>query len=507
MNKKQIFKNMSWLTAGLFLAKLLSGLYKIILTHILGAENIGVYQQVFPVYTFLIVLVTAGVPLGVSKLLAKKESSEDKKQMIKSTLKVFFIFSLIVSAVLLILGRNLYVYKQNKGLVICNYLLAPGIVASALAGVLRGYFQGLNNFKPSALSQFFEQVIKLVFGLTLSLSFIKFGAIAQIVGAVFGVVLGDLTSFVVLAVIYKKQTKYKAEYVKVDSADLKELTKIVLPLMLSSLVIPISQMIDSFLIIKLLNRNFEYGQSSYLYGLQTGVVSAMVNFPTALTFSLTSIMLPLLSRDFLNEREDEFSYKATLTVKLILIVVIPSAIFILMYSDNILGIIYGKRLNVFNIDGNALTSKLLFWSGFNIVFLALSQFFAICLQARECRYLPFVNNLIGMVVKLILELVFVPSTALNILAYTIATSAGYFTIFALNLYEISHQVKLEINMKFYGKLIFANIAVVIVSFLLLAINNSPTAFILVGMFSIIIYLLIILKLKIFTKKDLNFVFK
>lgn len=507
MNKKQIFKNMSWLTAGLFLAKFLSGIYKIILTRILGVGNIGIYQQVFPIYTFLIVLVTAGVPLGVSKLLAQKKSSEEKILSTKRALKVFFVFSTVVAVVLILFGRNLYVFKKNKALKICNYLLAPGIIASAMAGVMKGYFQGQNNFKPSALSQFLEQVTKLVFGLVLSLTFASFGAMAQIVGAVLGVVLGDLASFVVLIVYYKKQGGEKITSEAIFNDDLKELIKIVFPLMLSSLVIPISQMLDSFLVVKLLNRNFEYLESSYLYGLQTGIVSAMVNFPTALTFSLVSIMLPLLSKDFLCQDEASFSYKVSLTIKIILIVVIPSALFMLIYSKNILGIIYGNNLNMSNFNGNQLTSKLLFWSGFNIIFLALSQFFAICLQAREHRYLPFLNNLIGMVVKLILELVFIPSSALNILAYTIATSAGYFTIFALNIYELRQQVKININKHFYLKLIILNVVVVGTSLILMAINNSNVSFVLIGILSIVIYLLMIIKLKLFSKKDINFVFK
>ena len=507
MNKKQIFKNMSWLTAGLFLAKFFSGIYKIVLTHILGAENIGIYQQIFPIYTFLVVLVTAGVPLGVSKLLIKKQTKEEKINMIRKTVRVFLIFSSVISLILLIFGRNLYVFRENKALTICNFLLAPGIVASAIAGVLKGYFQGRNDFKPSAISQFLEQIIKLIFGLALSLGFARHGVMAQIIGAVSGVVLGDLASFIVLFVFYKKREDKTRADVKINNDDFKELVKIVLPLMLSSLVIPVSQMIDSFLVIKLLNHNFEYKTSSYLYGLQTGVVSALVNFPTALTFSLTSIMLPLLTYDYQTKNEEAFAYKVNLVVKIILTVAIPSAIFILMYSKNILGIIYGNRLDGFNIDGKMLTSKLMFWSGFNIIFLALSQFFAICLQARENRYLPFINNLIGMVVKFVLEVVFIPSTALNILAFTIATSVGYLCIFVLNVYELTQQINISISLKFSVKLLLANILIVIVSLLLLMINSSPIAFILVIALCVLIYVLIIIKTKLFSKKEIEFIFK
>lgn len=500
--KNKLLKGFTWLTLGAILAKILGGIYKIVLTRILGAEGFGVYQQIFPVYTFLVVLVTSGVPLGVSKLLTKKSEKHEKLKTLKLTLTIFFIISLVLTFILFIFSNIISKAQGNGSLSICYYILAPAITFSAIAGVLKGYFQSYEDFKPTAVSQIVEQSIKIVLGLGFSLIFAGNGLVLQISGAVLGVCLGDLATLVVLIYYFKKH-KSKLPKTSLDKNDGKELFKIVFPIMFASLIIPLSQFVDSILVVKLLNRNFNNSMSVYLFGLQSGVVSTLVGFPSVITFSLVSVMLPNLTKDFQQGNEKNFSTKVSFAVKLILILVVPCALFVLFYPNEIIALLYSNKLDGFNVNGVDLTAKLLFWSAFNIIFLCFSQFLSICLQAREKRYLPVINNGIGMLVKLVLEIVFIPSRELNILAFALASAVGYFVIFFLNFYELLGEVKIKIEHQFWVKLGLVNMTVLISSLILMLIGYSPFKFLIVGIFSVVIYLLMLVGVKIFSKEDIN----
>lgn len=500
--KNKLVKGFTWLTIGAVVAKLLGGIYKIVLTRVLGGESFGVYQQIFPVYTFLVVLITSGVPLGVSKLLSRKTTQEDKLKTTKLTLSIFFIISLVIGLGMFFFADLIANAQGNSCFVVCYYILAPAIVFSGIAGVLKGFFQSFEDFKPTAISQVAEQLTKAILGLGLSLIFADKGVAFQISMAILGVALGDLATLVVLVISFKRK-KEKLPRLEFNKKDVKELFKTIFPIMLSSLIIPLSQFIDSILVVKLLNRNFNSSMSTYLYGLQSGVVSTLISFPSVITFSLVSVMLPTLTRDFQSKNEENYSNKVSFAIKLILILVIPCAIFALFYPNEIIGLLYSNRLNGFNVNGVELTSKLLFWSAFNIVFLCFSQFLSICLQAREKRYLPAINNTVGMLVKLVLEIVFVPSTALNIMSYTLASSVGYFVIFFLNFYELKSEVKIKIEYQFWVKLTTVNIVVLISSLCFMLIGNSSYKFLIVGIFSVVIYLTLLVVLKIFSKTDIK----
>lgn len=500
--KNKLIKGFTWLTVGSVLAKILGGIYKIILTRILGANGFGVYQQVLPVYTFFVVLITAGVPLGVSKLLSKKTDTNDKLKTLKLTLHIFFLISLILGLILLFCAKVISNAQGNSSITICYYLLAPAIIFSAIAGVLKGYFQSYEEFKPTAISQIIEQLIKVVLGLGFSLIFASNGIILQLIGAILGISLGDLVTLVILIIFFKKQNLKLPKYI-FNKAESKELFKIVFPIMLSSLIIPFSQFIDSILVVKLLNKNFNNSMSVYLFGLQSGVVSTLVGFPSVITFSLVSVMLPNLTRDYQERNEDNFSSKVCFAIKLILILVVPCALFALFYPNEIIGFLYSNKLNGFNVNGITLTAKLLFWSAFNIVFSCFSQFLSVVLQAREKRYLPVINNTVGMLVKLILILVFVPSKQLNILAFTLANAVGYLVIFFLNFYELLSEVKIKIEQQFWIKITLINIIVIVCSFLMMLIGASIFKFMIVGVFSVVIYLFLLFLFKVFSKEEIN----
>ena len=71
-NKRHMLSGAAVLAIGSVLAKVLGALYRVPLTNILGAEGMGMYQLVFPVFALFMVLSTAGIPTALSRMVAPR---------------------------------------------------------------------------------------------------------------------------------------------------------------------------------------------------------------------------------------------------------------------------------------------------------------------------------------------------------------------------------------------------------------------------------------------------
>ncbi|MEK1833535.1 oligosaccharide flippase family protein [Priestia megaterium] len=119
--------------------------------------------------------------------------------------------------------------------------------------VIRGYYQGLYNMFPTALSQIAEQVVRVGTILYLSIFFVHhgYGPYTTGAGAIFGSITGGLTSLIVLFLfVFRTKTNSKGMFQRIKKADVKKIVKV---LVIQGLLICISgmgllfiQLIDSF---------------------------------------------------------------------------------------------------------------------------------------------------------------------------------------------------------------------------------------------------------------------
>ena len=154
------------LSLGGLLTKVLGAFYRIPLTNLLGAEGIGIYQAVFPLYSLLLTASSTGVPNGIAKMISGGDVS-DGYSVLKSALTVFLPLGLIGSLVLLLLCKPISNLQGNGSAYIAYALISPSVILVSVISCFRGFFQGNLNMKPTAISQIIEQLIKLIFGLSL----------------------------------------------------------------------------------------------------------------------------------------------------------------------------------------------------------------------------------------------------------------------------------------------------------------------------------------------------
>ncbi len=497
--KSSIFRNLSWVLACSVIAKVLGGVYRIVLTRILGTK-IGLYQLVFSIYSLLIILISSGISLAISKQISSKKSTLFQQKIINGAVTLLFSASGVLALILIFGSRAIALLQGDMRIYLCYIILAPSLIFSAGTAILKGYYQGKYNFKVSALSGIFEQFVRVILGLVFMLVLKRFYVLGALIGAMLGTLCGDVFVFVFLKLYSKKQIRIKYSLKNINEG--KRVLKYAYPIMFYSLIIPLSNFIDSFLVVKLLSTYLPQNSSILLYGLQSGVVGSLTSIPSIFSFALASVLMPTLSRDYSNKKVEGFNKKISLSFKLIIFIALPFAIFFAVNSSNIIDLIYGAGINGCGVNGQYVAKNLLIISSISVVFSGINQLSAVVLQNINKKHLPIINLAVGMACKIIIELVFIPSKQLGVYAYSIAVAVGFIVSGVLNLYEVEKYCNHIFDIKYLTKQ-FVLGAIVFTLFVVFKLFGSALVFVLGSVFTCVIYLIGIYIIKLFTKQEIK----
>lgn len=490
MKENGLIKGTMVLAIGAGLAKVFSAVYRIILTRILGAQGIGLYQLIFPIYSMCIVLSTTGLPMAVSKIISKKRYNETKA--LKYCFKIIFIISTILAIVLFLLSNPLADKQGDKRIAICFKILSPSLIVVGSSSILRGYFQGKMFYFPSAISQIVEQIIKMLLGLIMTVFLVDFGVIYALIGAVVAIFLSELASLILLLIYYRK-CKSKEGGLSQD-LNRKEIIKDIVPITLTNLIFPIATFVDSLIVVNLLSINFDNNVAISLYGLQTGAVNSIVILPTMFSFALASAVMPKFSPKNSNPNQIYFIKRLVVSITL------PCVLIFIFAPNGILELLYGSRLDGKGIDVDFVIKKLLQVSAVGIFFLAQNQILSSYLQSQDRRKVTIVNMAIAVIFKFLLEIILLLNVQINVYALAIANTVCYFVVYLLNNYQVKKISFEEKKPKFWLKLtacsIFMLLIYWVVSNLIFGLFGEILAYFIAGISYLFgVYLLDVFDLK------------
>ena len=431
----EMVKGASIIAIGGLISKLLGALYRIPLTTILGAEGLAVYQTVFPIYCILLTFSSTGVPTAIAKLVS---SGYGEKVVLTKSLSVFVPLGFLGSLLMILLSLPLASMQGNSSATLAYVTLAPSVVTVSVISCIRGYFQGKMNMVPTAVSQVIEQVIKLSVGLLLCLSIKGSPAVLGAL-ACLAVTVSEIVALLYLYATYKRGGLPR---VSTYILSFKRLIATLLPIVLSSLLLPIARTFDSFTIVNYLKK-YTLDASS-LYGIYTGSVESVSGVPVAICYGLAVAVLPSISR--------RFSQKDLLGVKDNLL----KSFSLTLFASTLLGLgLYIFAPLITNILFSTLspylsfiTAKLISLSFFTVIGLSLVQTLTSCLVALGKPYAPCISLLIGLLVKSILQINLLKVPSINIFASLYSDIACYFVAVFLNLLYIITIFKTK---RVYGK--------------------------------------------------------
>lgn len=509
------------LAVGGFLAKAIGAIYKIPLANVLGANGIGVYYQIFPIYALLIILVSGGVSIAVSKMISYERASNNRKNEVTIfAVAILFVFvlSIVCSLALVLLSNQIAFWQGNVNAKLGFVAIAPAIVFSSLIAVVRAYFQGLQNMIPTSFSNVVEQIVKVVFGLILSNMLIPYGIQYAVFGAILSVTISEFVAFLIIVVnyiFYKRKLRYYHEPRPVTSKTLtankvfKKLLVYSIPAMLSSIIIPITAFLDSFMVMNLLTGvGNTTSVSTSLYGIHNGIVNTLIGIPVIFTLAISTAIVPNLSSFHATNNKKEIELKSSFFIKLSWILSLISCVMLIVFSSDIIVVLFSRGLSEKVINEFDIAYKLLILSSISVVYYAFLQTFTSILQSINKTILPFISLFIAIILRTLLVFVFVRYANLNIFGVVLAHLVFLSVATILNIAFLRRFVQLRFKpVQMFGVPIVSALIAGIISFLVKVslFNYLNTIFYtaIAGLVGVAVYLLLLFTLKTFNRQELK----
>ncbi len=306
-NKKNFLRGALVLSIAGAISKLLGAVYRIPLARLLGGEGMGLYQMAYPIYTTILALATAGVPVAISVLVSRKETegcSGDSRKIFRVSLAILFIFGIILT--LLVMQSAHFIANNILGEPRAYYpimAVAPAIFFSGLMSVFRGYFQGHQTMVPTAVSQVIEQLFRVSAVLILAFFLFPRGLEYSAAGATFGAVVGGIVGLIVLSAYYlsfRSKNRIQGKDLKYSGATSMELARemitLAIPVSFGAVVLPLVQMLDAVIVPgRLMAINYTTSQATALYGQLSGMAGILIGLPSIFTIAIATSLVPAVS--------------------------------------------------------------------------------------------------------------------------------------------------------------------------------------------------------------------
>lgn len=488
-NKKRMFSGAAVLLAGSVVAKMLGALYRIPLTNILGAEGMGMYQLVFPVYALFMVLATAGIPTSLSRTVAEKRAlGENVKKYFAVAMCALLVLGLAFGLLMGALSDVLAKRQGNADTRFGFLIIAPAITFVCVISGFRGYFQGQMYMLPTALSNVVEQVVKLAVGIGASYALAKRGVIYAVCGALFGVTVSEIVTAAYMGATYlfrskkekreqlvarvslqecdlqsgsdndvlqeessaqggknsgnaaeRSRSTKKARFERVSRAELKGMLRVALPIAAVAALMPLSSFFDSIIIVNMLKAfGLKQGVATAQYGIISGPVNSLINMPVVAIMSLAVAVVPSVSASRATRDIDGVMLKSSLCVRLAYLLGIPFAFYLAVFARNVIGALYpalSEQNTVVAVNVLRITAA-------NVVFLSVMQIYVSLLQAVDKTKYAVFSLIAGIIVKIVLDVALtryigingaaIASLALPVVAY-FCTLVSYYKICGLRL--------------------------------------------------------------------------
>lgn len=333
-NRQNFLKGAVVLSVAGAISKILGALYRIPLARLIGAEGMGLYQMAYPIYTTILALATAGVPVAISVLVSRKQTqgyNGDSRKIFRVSLLMLFIFGIILSLAVMQGAHFIANRVLNEPRAYYPILaVAPAIFFAGLMSVFRGYFQGHQSMMPTAVSQVVEQLFRVTAVMILAIMLFPRGLEYAAAGATFGAVVGGLIGLTVLSIYYLRFRKERSreqitwKYSGTSSLELaREVVKLAVPVSFGAVVLPLVQMLDAIIVPgRLMAINYTTSQATALYGQLSGMAAVLISLPTIFTISIATSLVPAVSealarddRGLLNTRLN-YGFRAGMVISL-----------------------------------------------------------------------------------------------------------------------------------------------------------------------------------------------
>lgn len=447
MKEQSTAKGFAILSMATILGKILSLLYLPFLVKILGGNGTyAIYYAAYQIYVFIYVLTNAGVPVAISKLVSEFIAVKNYRDAVKSfkmSRFMLIIIGIVMSFILFFAARLFSGLMKVPQAYLAVMALSPAILCTSISSAYRGYFQGRGNMTPTAVSQLMEQLLNTILSLVFAAMLFKYGEAAACAGATIGTTVGAFVSAIYLAVTYEKNKHFRVPKEYYEKQTIRHTSKQILS-KIAGYGIPITvcvgmqnagNLIDSGITMsRLLAGGLKYDMARALYGT-IGEYQTLINVPIAIISSLAVTILPSISASAAIKDKKVLTQKINYAFRICFLISVPSAVGFSIMSLPIYRLIYP-------VEG----FRLMFYGSIVLVFMSLVQIQTSILQGIGKMYNVTIYSIIGIVIKIAADYIFVAIPQINVYGTIIGSILGFSTTIFLNYRLMKKSMRIKFGM-------------------------------------------------------------
>lgn len=447
MTKKSFVKGAAILGVAGIIIKVLGAFFRIPLANLIGDTGMGYYQTAYPIYVLFLMISTAGIPIAISRMVSERIAVGNYGQahrVFKLSFMLLATTGIASTLICVVFAKPLVSLMGNPNAKLAMLAIAPALLFVPIQAAYRGYFQGMQDMKPTAISQVVEQAFRVVLGLYLAYAFISIGLDKAAAGAAFGATAGGLGGALAIGLIYvsrrKKIKKRVRTSKKNNELDVKEDTKkilgklllIAIPITIGSAIMPIMNTVDIGIVMRRLQATgWTYEEANRLYGQLAGFAAPLINFPQVLTMAVSMSLVPVVAATFKLKQTEELQKNIKLGLRMALILGFPCAVGLMTLGKPIMMTLYPAK-----IESAISAAGPLFILAIGVVFLATVQTLTGVLQGIGKQVIPVRNLLVGVLAKVVITYVLSGIHAINVKGAAIGTVAAYVIASTLNILAV-----------------------------------------------------------------------
>ncbi|MFL6557506.1 MAG: oligosaccharide flippase family protein [Bacillus sp. (in: firmicutes)] len=433
------------LTFGTILSKIIGLIYVIPFYQIVGKQGTQLYSFSYVPYTIFISIATAGVPLAVSKFIAKYNALEEYavgRKLFKSGLVVmlltgFVAFLVMYSAAPMLAELSHPGKGQLANVTTVIRAVSFALIVVPIMSLIRGYFQGHQSMGPSAVSQVVEQIVRIIFTLAGAYVVLKFlnGTIVSAVSvATFAAFVGAIGGLVVLFWYWYKRKPYLDELLVHDKGtsniSLKEIYKEILlyaaPFVFVGIANPLFQFIDQITFNRAMT---DMGNAKQVAEAAFGILNfeshKIVIIPVSLATAFSLTLIPSVTKAFVENDRKNMNRQLNQTFQVLLYLTLPAAIGLSLLAEPVYTAFY---------EHDSLGTQVLgAYAPVAILFSLYSVTAAILQGINEQRF-TILSLLVGLLLKFALNIPLIKMFETR--GAVLATALGYTAAIVINLIVI-----------------------------------------------------------------------
>lgn len=514
-NERSIGKGFAVLSIASMLVKVMSLLFVPLMLNILGEEGYGVYSITYQIFSFIYIIANSGVPVAISKHVSELSEKSYHRAALRSfkiarsfLIAIGLVLSILMAALCTVLANAMHTPKAWLGIL----ALAPCILLTAVLSAYRGYFQGRQQMKPTAVTQVLEQLVHIAFSVGLAALLASKSIELGVAGSSVGTSIGALVALIAIVAMFNRYVNngfatpgdtVRSPYTYKDLA--KTVLKYSIPITICSAVQYGGNLIDAWNTKgRLMISGLVESDASIWYGY-LNKSQQLINVPVSLVTALTVAMMPAVAAAVAVKQWKNAEAKINYGFRICYMVAVPCAFGLAALHGGIFQVLkYGNG------------SELLLYGALTLIFLATTQIQTSVLQSLNRLYYAVFSLAVGIGVKIAINYFLIAMPNIRVYGALIGTYISMAVVIVINQYIIQKKEGLHIHLgKMLWKPVAASIYMTAVVALLYYLPNqlAPQVFggyianlilvvasVLIGVF---VYFVVMAKIKGITKEDIT----